>query len=43
MEKINSAVEKIEKDLNLPIYSPFNIKVLNKSQKNQLPKENKKL
>ncbi|WP_024791588.1 MULTISPECIES: APC family permease [unclassified Lebetimonas] len=42
-EKINSAVEKIEKDLNLPTYSPFNIKVLNKSQKNQLPKENKKL
>ncbi|GAX88358.1 conserved hypothetical protein [Lebetimonas natsushimae] len=42
-EKINSVVEKIEKDLNLPSYSPFNIKVFNKAQKNKLPKENKKL
>lgn len=42
-EKINNVVEKVEKDLNLPSYSPFNIKVLNKSQKNKLPKENKKL
>jgi amino acid transporter len=42
-EKIKEILRKIIKKLNLPSYHPFNIEILNKSQKNLLPKENKKL
>ncbi|SNZ06430.1 amino acid:proton symporter, ABT family [Persephonella hydrogeniphila] len=42
-DKIEQHIQNIEKKLNLPYYHPFNIKILRKSQKNELEKEHKKI